>query len=105
MWKQEGELGWSGRAHKSDTFFSQRIMFSTPFAIISYFLIWFVPDISTGQVVWYLVFYCAFQTLVTVSEALLTPGMEAAVPACPLLGCTEGQKPPCPTSLGLLHPP
>ncbi|KAI1231169.1 hypothetical protein IHE44_0008103 [Lamprotornis superbus] len=41
------------------------IMFSTPFAIISYFLIWFVPDISTGQVMWYLVFYCAFQTLVT----------------------------------------
>ncbi|XP_062364866.1 sodium-dependent lysophosphatidylcholine symporter 1 isoform X2 [Cinclus cinclus] len=41
------------------------IMLSTPFAIISYFLIWFVPDISTGQVMWYLVFYCAFQTLVT----------------------------------------
>ncbi|NWT32782.1 NLS1 protein, partial [Cardinalis cardinalis] len=41
------------------------IMFSTPFAIISYFLIWFVPDISAGQVMWYLVFYCAFQTLVT----------------------------------------
>ncbi|NXU40974.1 NLS1 protein, partial [Drymodes brunneopygia] len=41
------------------------IIFSTPFAIICYFLIWFVPDISTGQVMWYLVFYCAFQTLVT----------------------------------------
>ncbi|PKU31544.1 sodium-dependent lysophosphatidylcholine symporter 1 [Limosa lapponica baueri] len=41
------------------------IIFSTPFAVISYFLIWFVPDISRGQVVWYLVFYCIFQTLVT----------------------------------------
>uniref|UniRef100_A0A8V0YXS5 MFSD2 lysolipid transporter A, lysophospholipid n=1 Tax=Gallus gallus TaxID=9031 RepID=A0A8V0YXS5_CHICK len=41
------------------------IIFSTPFAVISYFLIWFVPDISTGQVMWYLIFYCIFQTLVT----------------------------------------
>ncbi|KGL85295.1 Major facilitator superfamily domain-containing protein 2A, partial [Tinamus guttatus] len=41
------------------------IIISTPFAILSYFLIWFVPDISSGQVLWYLVFYCLFQTLVT----------------------------------------
>ncbi|XP_077193706.1 sodium-dependent lysophosphatidylcholine symporter 1 isoform X2 [Paroedura picta] len=41
------------------------IMFSTPFAVISYFLIWFVPDISRGQMMWYLFFYCIFQTLVT----------------------------------------
>ncbi|KAJ7399757.1 Sodium-dependent lysophosphatidylcholine symporter 1 [Pitangus sulphuratus] len=41
------------------------IIFSTPFAVISYILIWFVPDISRGQVMWYLVFYCIFQTLVT----------------------------------------
>ncbi|KFQ36428.1 Major facilitator superfamily domain-containing protein 2A, partial [Merops nubicus] len=41
------------------------IIFSTPFAVISYFLIWFVPDISRGQVMWYLTFYCIFQTLVT----------------------------------------
>lgn len=68
------------QAAQADTLFSHRIMFSTPFAIISYFLIWFVPDISTGQVMWYLVFYCAFQTLVTVSQALLTPGTEAASP-------------------------
>uniref|UniRef100_A0A8B9UMP5 Major facilitator superfamily domain containing 2A n=1 Tax=Anas zonorhyncha TaxID=75864 RepID=A0A8B9UMP5_9AVES len=49
------------------------IIFSTPFAVISYFLIWFVPDISRGQVLWYLVFYCLFQTLVTVSRALRLP--------------------------------
>lgn len=54
--------------------FSQRIIFSTPFAVISYFLIWFVPDISRGQVMWYLIFYCIFQTLVTVSWALRTAG-------------------------------
>ncbi|XP_075578012.1 sodium-dependent lysophosphatidylcholine symporter 1 isoform X2 [Pelecanus crispus] len=41
------------------------IIFSTPFAVTSYFLVWFVPDISTGQVMWYLIFYCIFQTLVT----------------------------------------
>ncbi|NWS42851.1 NLS1 protein, partial [Probosciger aterrimus] len=41
------------------------IIFSTPFAVISYFLIWFVPDISRGQVVWGGGFYCVFQTLVT----------------------------------------
>uniref|UniRef100_A0A8D2L592 Major facilitator superfamily domain containing 2A n=1 Tax=Varanus komodoensis TaxID=61221 RepID=A0A8D2L592_VARKO len=41
------------------------IVFSTPFAVISYFLIWFVPDVSQGQVMWYLFFYCIFQTLVT----------------------------------------
>ncbi|XP_038613809.1 sodium-dependent lysophosphatidylcholine symporter 1 [Tachyglossus aculeatus] len=41
------------------------IIFSTPFAMITYFLIWFVPDFSTGQVIWYLIFYCLFETLVT----------------------------------------
>ncbi|XP_010138124.1 PREDICTED: sodium-dependent lysophosphatidylcholine symporter 1, partial [Buceros rhinoceros silvestris] len=41
------------------------IIFSTPLAVVSYFLIWFVPDISRGQVMWYLIFYCIFQTLVT----------------------------------------
>ncbi|XP_053563279.1 sodium-dependent lysophosphatidylcholine symporter 1 isoform X2 [Bombina bombina] len=41
------------------------IIFSTPFAVISYFLIWFVPASSSYLVVWYLVFYCLFQTLVT----------------------------------------
>lgn len=95
MWKQ-GELGWPGCAHKADTLFSQRIIFSTPFAIISYILIWFVPDISTGQVMWYLVFYCAFQTLVTVSQALLTPGMEAANPCLPLAELHRGAETPLP---------
>lgn len=74
-------------------------MFSTPFAIISYFLIWFVPDISKGQVMWYLVFYCAFQTLVTVSQALLTPGGCQSLPA-PCWAAQRGRNPPCPCPLG-----
>ncbi|KAJ8273092.1 hypothetical protein GJAV_G00097320 [Gymnothorax javanicus] len=41
------------------------IVLSTPFAVLSYFLIWFVPPIEQGKIVWYLVFYCLFQTLQT----------------------------------------
>ncbi|XP_068124894.1 sodium-dependent lysophosphatidylcholine symporter 1 [Hyperolius riggenbachi] len=41
------------------------VILSTPFAVISYFLIWFVPDFSSGQILWYLTFYCLFQSLVT----------------------------------------
>ncbi|XP_006904025.1 sodium-dependent lysophosphatidylcholine symporter 1 isoform X1 [Pteropus alecto] len=41
------------------------IVFSTPLAIIAYFLIWFVPDFPQGQALWYLLFYCLFETLVT----------------------------------------
>ena len=44
-----------------------RITFSTPLAIIAYFLIWFVSDFHQGQTLWYLLFYCLFETLVTVS--------------------------------------
>uniref|UniRef100_A0A8C5YPF1 Sodium-dependent lysophosphatidylcholine symporter 1 n=1 Tax=Marmota marmota marmota TaxID=9994 RepID=A0A8C5YPF1_MARMA len=40
------------------------IIFSTPLAIITYFLIWFVPDFP-GPRLWYLLFYCLFETLVT----------------------------------------
>lgn len=78
-WTCGSRESWAGgvtqamRTCEAHTVFSQRIIFSTPFAVISYFLIWFVPDISRGQVMWYLVFYCMFQTLVTVSWALRTP--------------------------------
>uniref|UniRef100_A0A8C7CXZ7 MFSD2 lysolipid transporter A, lysophospholipid b n=1 Tax=Oncorhynchus kisutch TaxID=8019 RepID=A0A8C7CXZ7_ONCKI len=41
------------------------ILFSTPLAVVSYFLIWYVPVIENGKVIWYLVFYCLFQTLQT----------------------------------------
>uniref|UniRef100_A0A8D0A9K8 MFSD2 lysolipid transporter A, lysophospholipid b n=1 Tax=Sander lucioperca TaxID=283035 RepID=A0A8D0A9K8_SANLU len=41
------------------------IVLSTPLAVISYFLIWYVPPFENGKVIWYLVFYCIFQTLQT----------------------------------------
>ncbi|KAM9354877.1 sodium-dependent lysophosphatidylcholine symporter 1-B-like [Pholidichthys leucotaenia] len=42
------------------------IIFSTPFAVLTYFLIWYVPPFDgIGKVVWYLIFYCLFQSLQT----------------------------------------
>ncbi|XP_041667834.1 sodium-dependent lysophosphatidylcholine symporter 1-A isoform X1 [Cheilinus undulatus] len=41
------------------------ILFSTPFAVMTYFLIWYVPPFEQGKVIWYLVFYCLFQSMQT----------------------------------------
>ncbi|XP_028255768.1 sodium-dependent lysophosphatidylcholine symporter 1-B isoform X2 [Parambassis ranga] len=41
------------------------ILFSTPLAVLSYFLIWYVPPFENTKVIWYLFFYCLFQTLQT----------------------------------------
>uniref|UniRef100_A0A7N5ZVJ4 Major facilitator superfamily domain containing 2A n=1 Tax=Anabas testudineus TaxID=64144 RepID=A0A7N5ZVJ4_ANATE len=41
------------------------ILLSTPLAVLSYFLIWYVPPFEDGKVIWYLFFYCLFQTLQT----------------------------------------
>lgn len=41
------------------------IVLSTPFAVLSYFLIWVVPPVEKGKVVWFLFFYCVFQSLQT----------------------------------------
>ncbi|XP_072303744.1 sodium-dependent lysophosphatidylcholine symporter 1-B [Eucyclogobius newberryi] len=41
------------------------ILFSTPLAVLAYFLIWFVPPFENGKVIWYLFFYCLFQSLQT----------------------------------------
>lgn len=41
------------------------IALSTPLAVVCYFLIWYVPPIEQGKIIWYLVFYCLFQTLQT----------------------------------------
>ncbi|GAA6081227.1 sodium-dependent lysophosphatidylcholine symporter 1-A isoform X8 [Tachysurus ichikawai] len=35
---------------------------STPFAVLSYFLIWVVPPVEKGKMLWYLFFYCMFQS-------------------------------------------
>ncbi|XP_029900309.1 sodium-dependent lysophosphatidylcholine symporter 1-B-like [Myripristis murdjan] len=41
------------------------ILISTPFAVLSYFLIWYVPSVEHGKVLWYLFFYCLFQSMQT----------------------------------------
>ncbi|XP_077363156.1 sodium-dependent lysophosphatidylcholine symporter 1-B isoform X1 [Festucalex cinctus] len=41
------------------------IAISTPVAVVSYFLIWYVPPFEDGKVIWYLFFYCLFQSLQT----------------------------------------
>ncbi|MEQ2209210.1 hypothetical protein XENOCAPTIV_026677, partial [Xenoophorus captivus] len=46
------------------------ILFSTPFAVLTYFLMWYVPSFEEGKVIWYLVFYCLFQSMQTVSSNL-----------------------------------
>uniref|UniRef100_A0AAY3ZTS6 Uncharacterized protein n=1 Tax=Denticeps clupeoides TaxID=299321 RepID=A0AAY3ZTS6_9TELE len=41
------------------------VLFSTPFAVMSYFLIWCVPPLEDGRFLWYLLFYCLFQSMQT----------------------------------------
>uniref|UniRef100_A0A8C0YJN9 MFSD2 lysolipid transporter A, lysophospholipid a n=1 Tax=Cyprinus carpio carpio TaxID=630221 RepID=A0A8C0YJN9_CYPCA len=41
------------------------ILMSTIPAVLCYFLIWVVPPIEQGKMMWYLLFYCLFQTLQT----------------------------------------
>uniref|UniRef100_H3BX25 MFSD2 lysolipid transporter A, lysophospholipid n=1 Tax=Tetraodon nigroviridis TaxID=99883 RepID=H3BX25_TETNG len=40
-------------------------LFQTGFAVVTYFLIWFVPPFEQGKVVFYLIFYCLFQSMQT----------------------------------------
>ncbi|XP_008277834.1 major facilitator superfamily domain-containing protein 2B [Stegastes partitus] len=37
----------------------------TPFLVVSYFYLWFVPPFNGGRFIWYLGFYCLYQTLIT----------------------------------------
>ncbi|KAM9703525.1 major facilitator superfamily domain-containing protein 2B isoform 2-T3 [Menidia menidia] len=37
----------------------------TPFLVVSYFYLWFVPPFASCRFVWYLGFYCLYQTLIT----------------------------------------
>ncbi|KAJ8289395.1 hypothetical protein GJAV_G00000790 [Gymnothorax javanicus] len=41
------------------------IAVSTPMAILSYILLWYVPPLQQGKAAWYLLFYCLFQSLQT----------------------------------------
>nr|XP_008115246.1 PREDICTED: major facilitator superfamily domain-containing protein 2B isoform X1 [Anolis carolinensis] len=40
----------------------------TPFLIVSYFLLWYLPPFISARVVWYLVFYCLYQALSTLFQ-------------------------------------
>uniref|UniRef100_A0A671NZF5 Major facilitator superfamily domain-containing protein 2B-like n=1 Tax=Sinocyclocheilus anshuiensis TaxID=1608454 RepID=A0A671NZF5_9TELE len=37
----------------------------TPFMVVSYFYLWFVPPFTNERFIWYLGFYCLYQTLIT----------------------------------------
>ncbi len=47
--------------------FFSRMVGCTPFTVVSYFYLWFVPPFTNGRFMWYLGFYCLYQTLITVS--------------------------------------
>ncbi|TRY66122.1 hypothetical protein DNTS_029065 [Danionella cerebrum] len=42
-----------------------RMVGCTPFMVVSYFYLWFVPPFTNGRFIWYLGFYCLYQTLIT----------------------------------------
>lgn len=37
----------------------------TPFLVVAYFYLWFVPPFINARFIWYLGFYCLYQTLIT----------------------------------------
>uniref|UniRef100_A0A8C3TTY8 Major facilitator superfamily domain containing 2B n=1 Tax=Catharus ustulatus TaxID=91951 RepID=A0A8C3TTY8_CATUS len=41
------------------------VLACTPFTIVSYFFMWYLPPFVSGRVAWYLTFYCLFQSLTT----------------------------------------
>lgn len=49
-----------------------RMVGCTPFLVVSYFYLWFVPPFISGRFIWYLGFYCLYQTLITVSMNALS---------------------------------
>ncbi|XP_054831291.1 sphingosine-1-phosphate transporter MFSD2B isoform X2 [Eublepharis macularius] len=40
----------------------------TPLTVVSYFFMWYLPPFITGRVMWYLAFYCLFQSLTTLFQ-------------------------------------
>ncbi|XP_061846007.1 sphingosine-1-phosphate transporter MFSD2B isoform X3 [Colius striatus] len=40
----------------------------TPFTVLSYFFMWYLPPFASGRVAWYLTFYCLFQALTTLFQ-------------------------------------
>ncbi|XP_077568095.1 major facilitator superfamily domain-containing protein 2B [Stigmatopora nigra] len=37
----------------------------TPFLVVSYFYLWYVPPFTNGRFIWYVGFYCLYQTIIT----------------------------------------
>uniref|UniRef100_A0A674PRB1 MFSD2 lysolipid transporter A, lysophospholipid a n=1 Tax=Takifugu rubripes TaxID=31033 RepID=A0A674PRB1_TAKRU len=66
------------------------ILCSAPFAVATYFLIWFVPPFEQGKVVWYLVFYCLFQSMQTVSTTHREHPATLFISMCVVLGTVLG---------------
>uniref|UniRef100_A0A8C3M4I4 Uncharacterized protein n=1 Tax=Geospiza parvula TaxID=87175 RepID=A0A8C3M4I4_GEOPR len=44
------------------------VLACTPFTVISYFLMWYLPPFVSGRVAWYLTFHCLFQALTTLFQ-------------------------------------
>ncbi|XP_068039440.1 sphingosine-1-phosphate transporter MFSD2B isoform X2 [Anomalospiza imberbis] len=44
------------------------VLACTPFTIVSYFLMWYLPPFVSGRVAWYLTFHCLFQALTTLFQ-------------------------------------
>uniref|UniRef100_A0A8C3TSJ8 Major facilitator superfamily domain containing 2B n=1 Tax=Catharus ustulatus TaxID=91951 RepID=A0A8C3TSJ8_CATUS len=44
------------------------VLACTPFTIVSYFFMWYLPPFVSGRVAWYLTFYCLFQSLTTLFQ-------------------------------------
>ncbi|RMC17153.1 hypothetical protein DUI87_05730 [Hirundo rustica rustica] len=42
------------------------VLACTPFTIVSYFFMWYLPPFVSGRVAWYLTFHCLFQALTTI---------------------------------------
>lgn len=54
-------------SYPSHFFVFHRMVGCTPFLVVSYFYLWFVPPFASSRFIWYLGFYCLYQTLITVS--------------------------------------
>uniref|UniRef100_A0A8C5TK97 Major facilitator superfamily domain containing 2B n=1 Tax=Malurus cyaneus samueli TaxID=2593467 RepID=A0A8C5TK97_9PASS len=44
------------------------VLACTPFTIVSYFFMWYLPPFASGRVAWYLTFHCLFQALTTLFQ-------------------------------------
>ncbi|XP_054618025.1 major facilitator superfamily domain-containing protein 2B isoform X3 [Dunckerocampus dactyliophorus] len=51
----------------------------TPFLVVSYFYLWYVPPFASGRFVWYLGFYCLYQTLITKEVYMIAAGVIGSI--------------------------